>query len=120
ARRTGTTYLLSHALAHALASAMRYTWRHIDFCSCVREGAIAMTGNHAESFGDLLRRHRQEAGLTQEELAERAPLSARAISDLERGSRRYPYRATMQLLAKALRLSPEQLADFEQTGHRQP
>src|SRR5690348_8818505 len=32
-------------------------------------------------FGDLLRRHRLAAGLTQEELAERAGLSARAISD---------------------------------------
>jgi transcriptional regulator with XRE-family HTH domain len=33
-------------------------------------------------FGDLLRRYRLAAGLTHEALAERAALSARAISDL--------------------------------------
>ena len=36
------------------------------------------------SFGDLLRGYRVAAGVTQEELAERAGLSVRAISDLER------------------------------------
>jgi predicted ATPase/transcriptional regulator with XRE-family HTH domain len=44
------------------------------------------------------------AGLTQEELAERARLSPRAISDLERGARRRPWRETIQLLADALHL----------------
>jgi transcriptional regulator with XRE-family HTH domain len=39
----------------------------------------------ATTFGDLLRRYRLAAGLTQEELAEQAHLSPRAISDLERG-----------------------------------
>jgi transcriptional regulator with XRE-family HTH domain len=39
------------------------------------------------AFGALLRRYREEAGLTQEALAERAGLSARGISDLERGIR---------------------------------
>ncbi len=38
-------------------------------------------------FGDLLRRLRLAAGLSQEALAERAGLSARGISDLERGAR---------------------------------
>ena len=37
------------------------------------------------AFGLLLRRHRTAAGLSQEELAERAGWSRRAISDLERG-----------------------------------
>jgi len=36
-------------------------------------------------FGGLLRRLRDEAGLTQDELAEAAAVSQRAISDLERG-----------------------------------
>ena len=40
------------------------------------------------SFGDLLRRLRSAASLSQEELAERAGLSVRGISDLERGLRR--------------------------------
>jgi DNA-binding XRE family transcriptional regulator len=43
------------------------------------------------SFAVLLRRYRVAARLTQEELAERAALSARAITDLERGVRRFPY-----------------------------
>ncbi len=55
-------------------------------------------------FGDLLRRYRLAAGLTQEELAERAQVSPRAISDLERGARNRPWRETTQLLATALKL----------------
>jgi transcriptional regulator with XRE-family HTH domain len=37
------------------------------------------------SFAGLLRHLRDEAGLTQEELAEAASLSPRSVSDLERG-----------------------------------
>lgn len=37
------------------------------------------------NFGDALRDYRRAAGLTQEELAARARLSAKAISALERG-----------------------------------
>jgi transcriptional regulator with XRE-family HTH domain len=54
------------------------------------------------TFGDLLRRLRTEAGLTQEELAERAGLSTRGISDLERGVNRWPFRATVEALIGAL------------------
>ncbi|MFI6094342.1 ATP-binding protein [Lentzea sp. NPDC051213] len=56
------------------------------------------------SLGDLLRRHRVAAGLTQEALAERAGLSTQAISTLERGTRRYPHRDTVLRLAGALGL----------------
>jgi predicted ATPase/DNA-binding XRE family transcriptional regulator len=56
-------------------------------------------------FATLLRHHRLSAGLSQEALAERAGLSVRAVSDLERGARRAPYRETVHLLAEALRLS---------------
>jgi predicted ATPase/DNA-binding XRE family transcriptional regulator len=59
----------------------------------------------AASFAALLRRHRVATGLSQEALAERAGLSARAVSDLERGARRVPYRETVRLLADALHLS---------------
>jgi predicted ATPase/DNA-binding XRE family transcriptional regulator len=58
----------------------------------------------APTFGDVLRRYRLAAGLTQEELAEKAQVSPRAISDLERGQRTRPWRETIQLLAEALRL----------------
>jgi transcriptional regulator with XRE-family HTH domain/tetratricopeptide (TPR) repeat protein len=59
-------------------------------------------------MGDLLRRARRTAGLTQEDLAERAGLSARGISDLERGIIRAPRRDTLELLADALDLAPEE------------
>ncbi|MGN6698086.1 MAG: ATP-binding protein [Thermomicrobiales bacterium] len=55
-------------------------------------------------FGDLLARYRRAAGLTQEELAERAGLSTRGLSDLERGLRRRPHPETVRLLAQALAL----------------
>ncbi|GAC1518667.1 MAG: hypothetical protein NVS2B16_24220 [Chloroflexota bacterium] len=58
-------------------------------------------------FARLLRRHRVEAELTQEELAERAGLSARTISDLERGVKTRPHRVTVELLADALHLAGE-------------
>jgi predicted ATPase/DNA-binding XRE family transcriptional regulator len=59
---------------------------------------------HALSIGDLLRQHRRARELTQEALAERASVSVRAISDLERGTRTHPYRETAILLAGALGL----------------
>src|SRR5205823_11926996 len=67
------------------------------------------------AFGELLKRYRVAAGLTQEGLAERAGLSERAISDLERGARRAPQRATLQLLAEALGLAGEEQAALQAT-----
>src|SRR5260370_6603575 len=64
-----------------------------------------MTTVSSQSFGDLLRRYRLAAGLTQEELAEQAGLSVRGLSDLERGARRAPRRETVQMLAQPLHLS---------------
>ncbi len=72
----------------------------------------------AASFAALLRRHRVAAGLSQEALAERAGLSARAVSDLERGARRAPYRETVRLLADALRLSDDDHRALEATVDR--
>jgi predicted ATPase/DNA-binding XRE family transcriptional regulator len=59
---------------------------------------------HGTAFGDLLRHYRELAGLTQEELAEKAGLTAKAIGALERGERRQPYPATVHALAQALKL----------------
>jgi predicted ATPase/DNA-binding CsgD family transcriptional regulator/DNA-binding XRE family transcriptional regulator len=56
-------------------------------------------------FGGQLRRHREAAGLSQEDLAERAALTAKAISALERGERQHPYPQTLRALADALNLS---------------
>jgi predicted ATPase/DNA-binding XRE family transcriptional regulator len=57
------------------------------------------------SFGNLLRQLRSAASLSQEDLAERAGLSRRGVSDLERGARRTPRLETVRLLAKALNLA---------------
>jgi predicted ATPase/DNA-binding CsgD family transcriptional regulator/DNA-binding XRE family transcriptional regulator len=59
------------------------------------------TGN---TFGERLRRYRERAALTQGELAERAGLTAMAISALERGERTRPYPNTVRALADALGL----------------
>ena len=61
-----------------------------------------------EAFGEVLRRLRATAALSQEELAERAGVSVRGISDLERGVRQQPRPETLRLLADALALSPEE------------
>jgi predicted ATPase/DNA-binding XRE family transcriptional regulator len=63
-------------------------------------------------FGILLRRLRTAAALSQEELAERAGLSVRAISDLERGVHRAPRLETIRLLADALRLGEPERSDL--------
>jgi predicted ATPase/DNA-binding XRE family transcriptional regulator len=60
------------------------------------------------TFGSLLKRYRLAAGLTHEALAELASLSARTISDLERGVSRSPRPETVALLLGALPLSPAQ------------
>ena len=64
------------------------------------------------SFGDLLRRLRAARGLSQEELAQRAGLSAHGISDLERGARTRPYPDTVRRLAFALHLTEEARVEF--------
>ena len=69
------------------------------------------------AFGTLLRR-RIAAGLTQEELAERAGVSLRRIGDVERGVSWTPRRATVALLAEALGLSPMEHADFAEAARR--
>jgi predicted ATPase/transcriptional regulator with XRE-family HTH domain len=74
---------------------------------------VAATGGVGERFGDVLRRRRLEAGLSQEELAERARLSARGISDLERGARKTPQHETVRRLGRALGLAPPATREFE-------
>jgi predicted ATPase/DNA-binding XRE family transcriptional regulator len=72
-------------------------------------GSPESTSNeHADSFGARLRRARETAHLTQEELAERAGLTPNAIGELERGRHRHPYPATVRALADALALPPEE------------
>lgn len=64
------------------------------------------------AFGQLLRRLRHAADLTQEQLAERAVVSPRSISELERGSTHWPRVDTVNLLAVGLMLSGAERAAF--------
>ena len=63
-------------------------------------------------FGERLRELRAAAGLTQEELAERAGLTPHGISALERGARTRPYPHTVRAIATALELDPAATSDL--------
>ncbi|MFB7056053.1 helix-turn-helix domain-containing protein [Streptomyces vinaceus] len=56
-------------------------------------------------FGEVLRGHRHAARMTLEQLAEASGVSARAISDMERGRSRGPQHRTVTALADALALT---------------
>jgi predicted ATPase/DNA-binding XRE family transcriptional regulator len=71
-------------------------------------GSRGSTPERGASFAARLRQLREAAGLTQEELAERAGLTAHAIGALERGARKRPYPHTVHCLADALRLSDDE------------
>lgn len=68
-----------------------------------------------DRFAPLLKNLRVEAGLSQQELADRALVSVQAISALERGYRKAPHRATLERIADALGLPRESREHAEQT-----
>src|SRR3712207_1320371 len=70
------------------------------------------------SFGSLLKQFRVRRGLSQEALAEGAGVSVEAISALERGARRAPYRDTVDRLAAALGLGATDRALFHAAVNR--
>jgi tetratricopeptide (TPR) repeat protein len=72
------------------------------------------------AFGELVRRHRLAAGLTQEEVAERAGLSARTIANMERGRTARPYRRSVRALADALALAEPERHELERAGRPVP
>ena len=78
-----------------------------------------MERNDSSRVGDMVRRHRIAAALSQEALAERAGVSVRAISDLERGVHRVPRLETVRLLAEALRLGAAGRAERLAAAHHQ-
>ncbi|HVQ89570.1 MAG TPA: tetratricopeptide repeat protein [Mycobacteriales bacterium] len=73
----------------------------------------AQPADDPDGFGPTLRRLRIAARLTQDQLAERARLSARALGDIERGRVRNPRPDTVRLLATALGLAGAELDRFE-------
>jgi predicted ATPase/DNA-binding XRE family transcriptional regulator len=73
-----------------------------------------------QTIGDLLRQHRIDSGFTQQDLAERAAISTRTVSDIERGLRSGVYRDTAKRLADALHLEGSKRAAFERAARRAP
>jgi transcriptional regulator with XRE-family HTH domain len=70
--------------------------------------AKGKVGKTVESLGDYLHQQRVSAHLTLRQLAEQAGVSNPYLSQIERGLRR-PSAQVLQQLAKALRISAEQL-----------
>ena len=76
------------------------------------------TQRQPRSVGGLLRRYRITAGLSQEALAERAGISVRGLSDLERGLSRVPRLDTLRRIADALGLDAATRESLvEASGH---
>ncbi|MDG4825046.1 tetratricopeptide repeat protein [Asanoa sp. WMMD1127] len=70
------------------------------------------------TFAVLLRRHRLDRQLTQEQLAERAGISGRSVGDMERGPARSPRPRTVERLAAALDLTGEAREEFTAAAHQ--
>lgn len=70
------------------------------------------------ALGTWLRQRRERAGLTQEELAERAGMTARGIAALEQGRRKRPYPHTVRALASALGLTDAERSDLVAIANR--
>jgi len=66
-----------------------------------------------ETLGVALKKLRAAAGMTQEELADRAGISARTVSDVERGLRTVVHHDTARRLAWALGLGEQDRARFD-------
>ncbi len=79
-------------------------------------GVMAVAEQLEAPFAAVLRRLRSEARLTQEKLAESAGVSARSVSDLERGVNLTARRDTSRLLADALGLAGPARAAFEEAA----
>ena len=66
-----------------------------------------------ETLGVALKKLRAAAGMTQEELADRAGISARTVSDVERGLRMSVHGDTARRLAAALALDEQERVRFD-------
>jgi DNA-binding SARP family transcriptional activator/tetratricopeptide (TPR) repeat protein/DNA-binding XRE family transcriptional regulator len=83
-------------------------------CSSTRPGIgeSGMTAAPSAGPGDLIRRQRLAAGLSQRELARLAQVSVGTLRDLEQGRTRRPHARLLNRLAEALRLDGEQAAQL--------
>jgi transcriptional regulator with XRE-family HTH domain len=64
-------------------------------------------------FGQLVRRHRQRLGLTQDQLAERIALARTSITNIERGRQKILLHQLFQL-AESMGVSPEAILPTSQ------
>ena len=80
-----------------------------------RQEVASVRQSQQTTFGRLLRQLREDAGLTQQALAERCGLSVQAISTLERGTRTRPQLHTVQALCRGLNLDEAMRADLQQS-----
>src|SRR3989440_6675662 len=90
---------------------LTYFFTPVDVLSWSGRGKVSedkTSMQEQSSFGALLKHYRLAAGLSQEALAARASLSARTISDLERGVHAVPHTDTFELLTDALSLTDQQ------------
>ncbi|MGW4380562.1 BTAD domain-containing putative transcriptional regulator [Kitasatospora sp. NPDC004531] len=71
-------------------------------------------------FGERLRAARRRAGLSQQAVAERAGLSARALRDLEQGRVRHPRAGTVRQLAEALALTEQEVRELAEPAQEGP
>jgi transcriptional regulator with XRE-family HTH domain len=71
---------------------------------------MAVKRQHNKLFGEVLRAHRLEKQLSQEQLSERVDVIRAFISALENGTRQ-PSLAMILRLAKALNIKPGELVD---------
>ena len=71
-----------------------------------------------ESFGQLLRRYRLAAGLTQKGLAARSGIAVRTLTGLEGAQFARPHGETVRLLAEALGLTADERAQLDQRSTR--
>ncbi len=82
-----------------------------------QDNVVPIAGDTGQAaFASLLKRFRVAAGLSQQTLADRALVSVQAISALERGYRKAPYRHTIDRLVTALELDDRSRAEFEEAA----
>jgi non-specific serine/threonine protein kinase len=90
-----------------MAQVVEMQARHADGLDRVGQLGLSTMTPRSSPFGERLRELRRAARLTQEELAERAGVTAAAIGAIERGIRVHAYRRTVDALAGALGLTGE-------------
>jgi transcriptional regulator with XRE-family HTH domain len=76
----------------------------------LKETVMSAAHGDGVTIGELIRRYRRMAGLTQEELGEKAELSVRAVRNLEQDKVYRPHRSTVERLALALSLNKKDTA----------